>query len=143
MRPYDQLPFQFSVHSQKEPAARLEHHEFLATDAIDPRREFIRSLCAALGECGSIVVYNAEFESQRLSELAAWLPEYADRIKNIQARLWDLLPVVRSHVYHPAFVSRRRCWNIAGNEPSLGVQYIPTCLNKRAGSPATHACELD
>jgi hypothetical protein len=25
------------------------------------------------------------------------------------------------------------------NEPSLGVQYIPTCLNKRAGSPATHS----
>ena len=43
------------------------------------------------------------FESQRLSELAAWLPEFAGRIKKIQRRLWDLLPVVRNHVYHPAF----------------------------------------
>jgi predicted RecB family nuclease len=25
------------------------------------------------------------------------------RIKKIQRRLWDLLPVVRNHVYHPAF----------------------------------------
>jgi|SRR5450759_2906169 len=25
------------------------------------------------------------------------------RIKKIQSRLWDLLPVVRNHVYHPAF----------------------------------------
>jgi predicted RecB family nuclease len=102
MRPYDQLPFQFSVHSQKEPGATLEHREFLATDASDPRREFITSLCAALWKSGSIVVYSS-FESQRLSDLAAWLPEDAERIKAIQARLFDLLPVVREHVYHPAF----------------------------------------
>lgn len=102
MRPYDQLPFQFSVHSQKGPGAELAHYEFLATDSTDPRREFITSLCSALGKSGSIVVYSA-FESQRLSELAAWLPEFADQITNIQARLWDLLPVVRNHVYHPRF----------------------------------------
>ena len=102
MRPYDQLPFQFSVHSQKEPGATPEHHEFLAPDATDPRREFINSLCAALGKSGSIVVYSS-FESQRLSDLAVWSPEQAERIDAIQARLFDLLPVVREHVYHPAF----------------------------------------
>jgi predicted RecB family nuclease len=103
MRPYDHLPFQWSVHVQREPGAEPEHYEFLATDASDPRPAFITSLCAAMGESGSIAVYNAAFESGRLSELAAWLPEFAERITNIQARLWDLLPVVRNHVYHPAF----------------------------------------
>ena len=103
MRPYDQLPFQFSVHSQEGPGAKLEHCEFLAMNASDPRGQFIGSLCNALGENGSIVVYNAGFESQRLSELAAWLSEFAERIGKIQGRLWDLLPVVRNHVYHPAF----------------------------------------
>jgi predicted RecB family nuclease len=83
--------------------AEPEHFEFLAMDASDPRRDFIESLCAALGENGSIVVYNAAFESQRLLELAAWLPEFADRIKNIQSRLFDLLPIIRNCVYHPAF----------------------------------------
>jgi hypothetical protein len=47
-------------------------------------------------------VYSS-FESQRLSELASWLPEFADRISAVQGRLFDLLPVVREHVYHPAF----------------------------------------
>jgi hypothetical protein len=102
MRPFDQLPFQWSLHVQREPRAEPEHHEFLATDEADPRREFIASLCDALGEDGSIVVY-AAFESQRLPELAVWLPEFADRIRGIQDRLWDLLPIVRNHVYHPAF----------------------------------------
>lgn len=103
MRPYQQIPFQFSVHSQRERGAEPEHCEFLAPDCSDPRREFITSLCGALGESGSIVVYNAAFESQRLSELAVWLPEFGDQIKTIQTQLWDLLPVIRKHVYHPAF----------------------------------------
>jgi predicted RecB family nuclease len=103
MRPYDHLPFQWSVHVQQSPGDEPEHQEFLAADASDPRREFIASLCDALGERGSILIYNVAFESQRLSDLAVWLPEFAERIKNLQTRLWDLLPVVRNHVYHPAF----------------------------------------
>jgi predicted RecB family nuclease len=102
MRPYDHLPFQWSAHVQRQPGTEPEHYEFLATDASDPRREFINSLCSLLGTAGSIVVYSS-FESQRLSDLAAWLPEYAERINAIQPRLFDLLPVVREHVYHPAF----------------------------------------
>jgi predicted RecB family nuclease len=102
MHPYDQLPFQWSVHVQRQPGAETEHFEFLAKDASDPRREFISSLCELLGENGSIVVYSG-FESQRLTDLAAWLSEYGERIKQIQIRLFDLLPFVQSHVYHPAF----------------------------------------
>lgn len=103
MHPYDHVPFQWSVHVQQEPGATPEHFEFLAADGSDPRTGFIASLCGALGDSGSIVVYNEQFESQRLWELAGWLPEHTQRIRHIQSRLWDLLPVVRNHVYHPAF----------------------------------------
>jgi hypothetical protein len=104
MRPYDQLPFQWSLHVQRQPGSASEHYEFLATDSDDPRTPFISSLSEALGDGdGSIMVYNEQFESERLWELASWLPAYTDRIRGIQRRLWDLLPVVRKHVYHPAF----------------------------------------
>jgi uncharacterized protein DUF2779 len=103
MRPYGQIPFQWSVHVQKQPGAAPEHFEFLANDTSDPRSAFISTLCDALGDRGSIVVYSQQFELQRLSELAACLPEFAGRIKMIQDRLWDLLPLMRDHVYHPAF----------------------------------------
>jgi hypothetical protein len=103
MRPYDQIPFQWSVHVQREPGAAPGHSEFLATDKSDPRKAFISSLCAALGDGGSIVVYSQQFESQRLSDLASWLPEFSKRVNKIQRRLWDLLPIVRDHVYHPTF----------------------------------------
>ena len=103
MRPFDHIPFQWSVHVVRQPNAAPEHCEFLACHTTDPRPKFISALCDALGDRGSIVVYNQQFESQRLSELASWLPDFAGRIKKIQRRLWDLLPVVRNHVYHPAF----------------------------------------
>jgi predicted GNAT family acetyltransferase len=62
MRPYDHVPFQCSIHVQREPGMEPEHYEFLAADASDPRREFISSLLATLGETGAKsapVVHNA------------------------------------------------------------------------------------
>jgi predicted RecB family nuclease len=103
MSPYSHLAFQWSVHVQRQPGATPEHLEFLATDTSDPRPAFISALCDALGGCGSIVVYHQQFESQRLADFASWLPEFSGRITKIQDRLWDLLPVIRDHVYHPAF----------------------------------------
>jgi len=103
MRPYDLIPFQWSVHLQRQPDAAPEHVEYLATDKSDPRPAFISALCDALGDRGSVVVYHQQFESQRLSDLASWLPQFSGRIKKIQQRLWDLLPIIRDHIYHPAF----------------------------------------
>lgn len=103
MWPYSHIPFQWSVHRRLAPDAPIEHFEFLADDASDPRPEFIDSLCDVLGRRGPIVVYNATFESERLRNLADWFPKCGSRIANLQARLWDLLPIIRQHVYHPAF----------------------------------------
>ena len=86
MRPYDHIPFQWSVHVQRQPGAELEHFEFLAADGRDPRPAFLRSLCEALGQSGHIVVYNRPFESERLADLARWLPEFEGPIRSIQSR---------------------------------------------------------
>jgi predicted RecB family nuclease len=103
MRPYDQLPFQWSVHTQAGPGAPVEHAEFLATTPGDPREAFLSSLLDALGTEGPIIVYNAQFEDQRLVELAGACPQYRNRVAAVRERLWDLLPVMRAYVYHPAF----------------------------------------
>jgi len=103
MRPYSHTPFQWSVHTVEHPG-EPRHDEFLADDCSDPRRPFIGSLLKALGRKGSVVVYNNKtFESVRLRKLSAWLPEFSKPIAGIQRRLWDLLPVIRSNVYHPDF----------------------------------------
>ncbi len=88
--------------SRTNPARSQSTTSFSPQTPAIPGASSSRSLCAALGESGSIVVYSS-FESQRLSDLASWFPEFADRINAIQARLFDLLPVVREHTYHPAY----------------------------------------
>jgi len=103
MSPYDQIPFQWSVHVQRKPAADLEHFEFLPEEDVDPRLAFVMALCPVLGKKGSIIAYNSGFESGCLESLAEWFPKYRNEITDIQKRLWDLLPVMRDHVYHSAF----------------------------------------
>jgi hypothetical protein len=103
MRPYDGIPFQWSVHVIHAPGAAPEHRQFLADSDVDPRRRFLETLVAAVGETGPIVVYNAGFEGQHLDALGLTFPDLAPAAARIRARLWDLLPVVRNHVAHPDF----------------------------------------
>ena len=116
MWPYSHIPFQWSVHVREKPGATLSHHEFLAQDSTDPRLRFLETLLEVLGTTGSIVVYNRQFESERLKDLAKWFPEHAKRIARLQTRLWDLLPVVRNNVYHPNF---RGSFSIKSTLPAL------------------------
>lgn len=102
-RPYDIIPFQWSVRRLDTQGAEPQHFEFLASDDTDPRAPFIESLIDALKDSGTIIVYNASFESTRLQEIADYMPRYAGRISSIQDRIWDLLQFVRCNVYHPAF----------------------------------------
>jgi predicted RecB family nuclease len=133
MRPYDHLPFQFSLHVQQTPESALEHYAFLAGDASDPRRDFISSLFAALGEVGSIIVYSS-FEYQRLSELASWFPEFVDRITAIQARLFDLLPIVREHTYHPAYAGSYSIKSVLpALVPEMTYEGMPVANGRDAG----------
>ena len=103
MSPYDQIPFQWSVHAQRKAGAELEHYEFLADGSSDPRPEFVKALCQIIGKKGSVLAYNKGFEWRCLADLARMLPRYRDQIEDIQDRLWDPLPVTRAHVYHLKF----------------------------------------
>jgi hypothetical protein len=108
-RPYQQIPFQYSLHVQQTPTSSSHHHistlahyEFLGTPPGDPRPAFIESLLTALGENGSIIVWNQGFENTRLREIARDFPEYAARIDSLFPRVADLMvPFRRKHLYTP------------------------------------------
>jgi predicted RecB family nuclease len=102
-RPYQQIPFQWSLH-RLDGAGRISHAEFLADARSDPRTAFADALLAALREPNGPVLVWSSFESYRLAELAGALPARAAEIAAVQAHLVDLLPLVRAHVYHPAFM---------------------------------------
>ena len=133
MRPYDGIPFQWSLHVVRGPGAAPEHQHFLHPDAGDPRRRFLETLAAAVGDRGSIVVYSG-FEAGRLADLAGWLPDLAAISERIRTRLWDLLPVMRRHVYHPRFLgsfSLKRV--LPALVPTLGYDGMEVAEGSQAG----------
>lgn len=89
-RPYQQLPFQYSVHVQRAPGAEPLHREHLADATGDPREALTLALIRDLEEEGDVLAYNASFEKQRLQELARDLPTHAPALQRIIARLKDL-----------------------------------------------------
>jgi hypothetical protein len=103
VRPYQQIPFQFSVHIERKRGARLKHISFMAEGSADPRPEFAEVLKRSLGTVGSIVVYNQSFEAGVLRALAEQLPEYGEWVESTIGRMADLLIPFRDFsYYHPA-----------------------------------------
>ena len=100
--PFQQIPFQYSLHIKKSKDSNIEHLEFLAdaTRDIDPRINFIENLIKVIGTTGDIIVYNATFEKLRLKELKIFLPKYSTEIDNMLSRIVDLAKPFRSHHYY-------------------------------------------
>ena len=102
LTPYQQVPFQFSLHRQPAPVTKPEHHAFLADGRTDPRPEFLNRLRDCIGDKGSVVVYNAKFEKGVLDALADAFPEHAGWIDGVKRRIVDLLePFQAFDYYHP------------------------------------------
>jgi len=101
-RPYQQVPFQWSLHVQDSPGAEPRHSGWLWEGEGDPRRLMLESLERDIGDAGSVVAYNACFERGRLRESAGAFPGHAEWVAGVEGRIVDLLVPFRSFaVYHP------------------------------------------
>lgn len=114
-RPYQQLPFQFSVHRLGR-TGRATHQAFLDLSGTNPSHAFPQALIAACGERGPVFVYNAAFETTRIRELAELHPHLAPALRAINERVVDLLPIARQHYYHP---NQQGSWSIKAVLPAL------------------------
>ncbi len=101
-RPYDSVPAQFSFFLDRGDGAPA-HAEWLAEGPGDPRPALAGRLLSACEGAAAIVAYNAGFERQCIRGLAEAVPALAAPLLELETKLVDLLPVVRNHVYHPAF----------------------------------------
>jgi predicted RecB family nuclease len=102
--PFQQIPFQWSLHRVNGHGTPA-HREYLAAGDVDPRAELADALLAAVAELDAsepVLVYSG-FESRILRDLIEHLPQRRPALEALRARLVDLLPLVRRHVYHPGF----------------------------------------
>ena len=100
-RPYDAIPFLFSVRTEMDGNV-LTHEDYLHEQDNDPRAKLAERLIEAVGQKGSICTYSG-YEKQVIRQLMAAVPERSMELAAIEDRLFDLLPVLRDGYYHPDF----------------------------------------
>jgi len=100
-KPFQQIPFQYSLHRLNSKVSDLIHYEFIADiNENDPRISFVEKLINDCGEGGDILVYNMAFEKTILLELARDFSEYSYSISKIIKRLVDLMIPFKKRWYY-------------------------------------------
>jgi len=101
-RPWDRIPVQFSCDMVHDNGAS-EHYEWITECAEDPRPEMARRVLEACAKARTVIAYNSPFERDCLRMLAIGAPDLKDELSALETKLFDALPLVREHVYHPRF----------------------------------------
>jgi len=100
-RPYQQVPFQFSLRILDNEGVEPRHVEFLAESLADPRPALIDAL-KAIGPDGTILAYNISFERGIIRRLADDFPTDADFLRDLDGRFMDLMTPFTNFWYHDA-----------------------------------------
>ena len=117
-RPYEALPFQWSLHIEASPTANPEHVECLELGGDAPMRAVAARLVEAVGPTGPVFSYT-DFEARCLATLAAFCPDLAPRLEAIASRLVDLHSIVRRHYCHPAM---HGSWSLKAVLPTIAPE---------------------
>ena len=102
-RPYQQIPFQYSLHILQRDG-QLEHHQYLADEHADPRPALAQHLLQDMQASGSILAFSQSTEITAINTLANACPELASNLRIMTPRFIDLLIPFRGLMYyHPDF----------------------------------------
>ena len=101
-KPYQQIPFQYSLHIIQEEGAPLEHKEFLAeVDDKNMIRNFAESVINNIPEDGSVIVYNQKFEKSLVNEkLAIMYTDLKEEIERINGNMVDFMKPFEQRSYY-------------------------------------------
>ena len=135
IKPYQQIPFQYSLHYIEEEGGELRHKEYLAqSDGSDPRRGLAEQLCKdiPLGVCTT--AYNKAFECARIKEMAETYPDLALHLIDIRDHIKDFLDPFRAWYYYlPAmrgsFSIKSVLPALCPNDPYLDYHQLPVVHN--------------
>lgn len=90
-RPYQQVPFQYSLHVLQSPDAELDWKEYLHRENSNPARPLTEQLINDIADSGTVLVWYEGFEKARNTELGEMLPEYKEAMEAINNRVVDLM----------------------------------------------------
>ena len=91
LRPYQQLPFQYSLHILDKPNGKLKHFEYLHTSNDNPAKYVVDNLKNQIQDKGSILTWNMSFEKNCNLLLATYSADSKPFINDINSRIQDLM----------------------------------------------------
>jgi hypothetical protein len=100
VRPYQRIPFQYSIHYQETKGSKINHYEFLAEEGTDPREKMAQRLVDDIPEGSCVLAYNCGFEKSVIRELAEQFPQHNKHLMSIHESTLDLMkPFQNRHLY--------------------------------------------
>ena len=98
LKPYEQIPFQYSLHILKN--SELKHLEYLSLSGIDPRRGLALALVKDIPENVCVLAYNMAFEKTVIKKLAYTYPDLKEHLMNIYNNIKDLMIPFKNQDYY-------------------------------------------
>lgn len=98
--PYEQIPFQYSLHFKENEKGKLKHTEFLASINTDPRLELAQALVRDIPENTCVIAYNCSFEKMIIKKLANLYPDLREHLMNIHSNIKDLMIPFKDRSYY-------------------------------------------
>ena len=90
VHPYEQVPFQYSLHYYEKENGELKHTEYLGIPGTDPRRLLAEQLVRDIPLDACTLAYNMSFEKGRIKRLAEIYPDLSKHLMNIYDHIKDL-----------------------------------------------------
>lgn len=105
IKPFQQMCFQYSLHTIAAPDAEMRHSEYLSRGGDAPPRLLAEHLRQAMTDgIGTVFVWFEGFEKARNSEMAEMFPDLADFFNEVNEKTCDLMKIFADNLYiHPDF----------------------------------------
>ena len=100
VHPYEQVPFQYSLHYYEKENGKLKHTEYLGIPGTDPRRLLAEQLVMDIPKDTCTLAYNMRFEKSVIRRLAEIYPDLSNHLMNIHDNIKDLEDPFRKGYYY-------------------------------------------
>jgi len=99
-RPFEQVPFQYSLHYIEREGGELKHREFLGESGTDPRRAIAEALCRDIPADACVTAFHKSTECGILRKLAEEFPDLAEHLNAVAGNVVDLLEPFQKGWYY-------------------------------------------
>lgn len=99
LSPYQQIPFQYSLHVLDKLNGDLKHFEYLHKVNSNPAKGLSESLKSDIGTKGTVLTWNESFEKNCNTSLGKLAPEFGTFYEELNERICDLMIPFSSNWY--------------------------------------------